>query len=300
MKLLRLLLVFLFVPVICHAQGNVLADMQGLSYEQSYIFEVEGYTIIIEKNNVALDNKGIKKIRKKYNLQDIEAEYRDSALSWQNYVIRSTSFEKSVPDVIKYQLCYLLPEKDDLMTVVLLESPNRKNEQLEKAFMKAFFDRDILKYVSNEWGVEKINFAGRNIPLGNICSWVSPFNVHCPSFGQISWSIFKDKESAEINNNAHLLLNKKSGMYKVLGEEEVDIIFEGILTKAKRLTYKIKRSKVLLGGRDRLAVYYVVQKVRGKYLSCILSHYIEDKNNYTLSPLLMEVMSLTEDVGKNK
>lgn len=269
--------------------------MQGLSDKGNYIFEIEGYTIIIEKNKTGFDDKGIKRIKKKYDLQDIVSEYKDTRFKWANYVIESTSFDKAVPEVINYQLCYLLPEDDNVTTVVLFESPNRRNKQIEEAFMDAFFKREVLKYVSNEWGVDKINFAGRNIPLGNVCSWVSPFNVHCPSFGQISWSIFRKKEDAEINNNAHLLLNKKSGMYRVQDEDEVDVIFEGVPTKAKRVVYRINRSKVLLGGRNQLAVYYIVPKIRGRYLSCVLSHYIEDKNNYRLSPLLEEVMSLTQN-----
>ncbi len=292
MKTLRILLLFFFVSIACQAQVNILSDMQGLSDEGNYIFEVEGYTIIIEKNKIALDDKGIKKIKKKYDLKDVVREYRDTTFKWTNYVIESTSYDKSVPEVINYQLCYLFPETDDVTTAVFFESLNRRNEDIEHAFINAFFSREVLKYASDEWGADKINFAGRNISLGDVCSWVSPFNVHCPSFGQISWSVFREREDAEINNDAHLLINKKSGMYKMQAEEDVDIIFEGIPTKAKRVIYKMNRSKVLLGGRNLLAVYYVVQKVRGRYLSSVLSHYIEDKSNYRLSPLLEEVMSL--------
>ncbi len=266
--------------------------MQGLSYKEGLIFEVEGYTIIIEKNKERLSEKGIKNIKKKYDLKQVTKEYSDSQIKWQNYVIEGKSYEKSVPDVVHYQLCYLFPETDQTMTVVLFESPSRKDTLVEKAFMVAFFNRQLSKYTADTWEADKINFAGRNIPLGNVCSWVSPCNVHCPAFGQISWSTFRNPEDAEVNNQAYYIINKKSGMYKQLREEDVDIVFEGTPTRAKRAIYKINRSKVLLGGRNELAVYYVVQKVRGKYISCVLSHYIEDKNNYRLAPLLEEVMKL--------
>lgn len=295
--IIRVLIVLLFVfqaSGAVLAQEGVLADMQGLSYEKGWVFELEGYTISVEKNKEKLNDKGIKRIKKKYDLNNVSSEYSDKKLKWENWVIESKSFEKNVPDVINYQTCYLLPESDDYMNVVSFESLNRRDTILEQTFLNAFFSRNLSQYVKDSWTAEEINFAGRRIPLGNICAWVAPYNVHCPSFGQISWSVFRNKEDAEINNYAHYLLNKKSGQYKVLDESDVDILFEGYQTQAKRLIYKINKSKALLGGRNELAVYYVVRKVRGKYISCVLSHYIEDRDNYRLPPLLEEVMSLPE------
>jgi len=292
MKAVFFIISFVFISLHAFSQKNLLNGMQGLSYEKGMIFEIEGYTINIEKNEASFDEKGFKKIKKRYELNNVSKEYRDSRWKWQNHAIESQKIEKSVPDVTTRQLCYLIPETDHTMTVVLFESLNRKDTLIEQTFMDAFFKRELSQYLSDNWEADKINFAGRTVPLGNICTWLSPFNVHCPSFGQISWSEFRTLEDAQINNEAHLLMNKYSGMYKTLGEEDVDILFEGYPNKAKRVIFQLKRSKVLLGGRNLLAVYYVVQRVRGKYLSCVLSHYVEDKNNYRLAPLLQEVMSL--------
>lgn len=291
-KYLFLYILYILFSLPTYSQENILSEMQGLSYKDGLIFEVEGYNIIIEKNEAKLDEKDIKKIKKKYELKEIVSESPDKNIKWQNYVIESKKYDKNVPEVIDYQLCYLIPETDNTMTVVLFESPNRKDTVVEQAFMNAFFNRQLNKYIIDSWSANEIDFAGRKIPLGDICSWISPYNVHCPSFGQISWSVFKTLEDARINNEAHLLTNNKSGMYKVLKQENVNIIFEGIPTECKRVIYKINKSKVLLGGRNELAVYYIVQKIRGKYISCVLSHYIEDKKNYRLAPLLEEVMSI--------
>ncbi|HCO67912.1 MAG TPA: hypothetical protein DIT04_09205 [Dysgonomonas sp.] len=275
------------------SQNNLLADMQGLTYEEGIIFEIEGYTIHIERNNISLNKKGIEKVKKKYDIKNVISEYRDTRWKWENYVIEAEKTDKKVPGLTTYQLSYLIPETDNITTVVYFESPNRKDTLIEQAFMNAFFTRQINRYVTDSWNAEEMDFAGRKIPLGNICAWISPYNVHCPSFGQISWSVFRTKEDAEINNYAMYLTNKYSDMHNVVSEEErVPVIFEGYPVNAKRVTYKLKRSKILLGGRNLQAVYYVVQKVRGKYMSCILSHYIEDKENYQLAPLLQEVMKL--------
>lgn len=295
-KINRKLILIIFILLNClnaQSQKSILEDMQGLSYEGGLIFEIEGYTIHVEKNNASLDKKGIDKIKKKYELKDVVSEYRDSKWKWENYVIEGKITDKKIPGVIKYQLCYLIPETDNTMTVVSFESPNRKDTLIEQSFMDAFFKRQIIQYVNDNWNAESIDFGGRKIPLGNICAWISPCNVHCPAFGQISWSLFRTREDAAINNNAILLLNKYSGTHTVVEEDDdVNIIFEGSPAKAKRIVYKLKRSKVLLGSRNLLAVYYVVQKVRGSYMSCVLSHYIEDKGNYRLAPLLEEVMKL--------
>lgn len=281
------------ISITAYSQNSILDEMQGLSYKDGLIFEVDGYNIIIEKNEAKLDNKGIKKIKKKYDLKDITSEYTDKNIKWQNYVIESSKYDRNVPEVIDYQTCYLIPETDNTMTIVLFESPNRKDTAVEHAFMDAFFNRKLNKYINDSWSATDIDFAGRKIKLGDICSWISPYNVHCPSFGQISWSTFRTQEDAEVNNRAHMLTNNKSGMYKVIKQEKVDITFEGIPTVCTRVIYKINKSKILLGGRNELAVYYIVQKVRGRYISCVLSHYIEDKNNYQLAPLLEEVMSIS-------
>jgi len=296
-----ILILFLFSTIFslsAQSQKNILEDMQGLSYEEGLVFEVEGYTIHVEKNKASLDKKGIDKIKKKYEIKDVLSEYRDNRWKWENYVIEGEDMDRKNPKVFTRKLCYLIPETDNMMTVVSFESPNRKDTLMEQAFMEAFFNRQINEYLNDSWNAEEINFAGRKIPLGNICAWISPCNVHCPAFGQISWSLFRTKEDAEINNNALFLINKYSGTHNVISEEnDINVIFEGSPAKAKRIIYKLKRSKILLGGRNLLAVYYLVQKVRGKYMSCILSHYIEDKDNYRLAPLLEEVMTLNNELN---
>ncbi|MNY42069.1 hypothetical protein D3C86_1769290 [compost metagenome] len=78
-------------------------------------------------------------------------------------------------------------------------------------------------------------------------------------------------------------------------ESEVTVIFEGQEVKAmKRIM--VANPPGALGGSNVVIVYYVVAKVRGRYVSCTLSHYTDDvgvKQN-KLPPLLAEVMQLKE------
>jgi hypothetical protein len=49
-----------------------------------------------------------------------------------------------------------------------------------------------------------------------------------------------------------------------------------------------------MGGSNVLVVYYVTGKVRGKFVTCVLSHYEDDKGANKLPPLLSEVLELVQ------
>lgn len=284
---------FFYQPVF--SQENVLKDMQGLSLKGDMIFELKGYVITVGKEKGSLDNKkDIDKIKKNYNIKNATKEYKDPNIKWQHLVIESTTSVKGVPEAQGFEKCYLLPESDDRMMVVFMQSANGRDEAIENAFMDALFSRELTQYTADNWTASTIDFAGREIQLGDMCSWVSPQNVHCAAFGQMSWSVFDSQEKALINTKILEALNENSGKYKIEKEEDVRVVFEGELTDARRITYKIKGSKLLLGGRNQIAVYYITQKVRGKYVSCMLTNYIEIKDNYELPMLLQEVMRFAE------
>lgn len=73
--------------------------------------------------------------------------------------------------------------------------------------------------------------------------------------------------------------------------------FEGKPAVARRIVIKPEKSVAEFITRTPsriLVVYYVIQEVRGAYVSCILSHYVDNEEDYKLSPLLQEVMSITD------
>lgn len=272
-------------------QNEILDKMQGLSLDGDMVFSIEGYMMTIQREKGSINKNGIQKIKKKYKLNNIVSEYRDQSIKWENWVIENKTFVKSLPEVEGFQKCYLIPQSDDRMMFVTMHSASGRDTVLENAFMDAVFSRQLAQYTTDSWVAEKIDFAGREIALGDVCQWVSPHNVHCASFGQMAWSIFKTEKEALLSTQIQIANNNTSGRYKIIKEEDIDLIFEGIPTKAKRITYKINTSKLLSGGRNVIAVYYITQKVRGQFLSCVLTQYIEVKNDYSLPMLLQEVMS---------
>jgi hypothetical protein len=93
----------------------------------------------------------------------------------------------------------------------------------------------------------------------------------------------------------NLTKTRKSG--KVISEEMVDVIFEDVPTKAKKVIYDITGiTSVLTGisGGKSLTVYYVAENVRGKNVSCVMSFWNNDEINpeTKLPPLLEKLMKL--------
>lgn len=295
MKKIRYIIIFLLFGLLTlNAQNSFLDNIQGLKSEDNIIYEIAGYTITSVKNKASFNEKGFKKMYKKYGIKNIISEYVDENLNLRNKVVEATLTDKNFPGIL-YQLCYFLPETEKEMTVLLFQSVQR-DPDLEESFLDAYFNHNKLnQYTSNNWIAEKIDFLGRQIDLGKQCRWMSPHNVQCSGLGQMNWSVFKKREEAEADNNTYIKREKNS-MYKIIREDIVNILFEGVPTSAKRVVYKIRMPKILLGGSNILIGYYVVEKIRDKYVSCVLSHYGKNENDMDLSPLLREVMSLKSEI----
>ncbi|HCO67911.1 MAG TPA: hypothetical protein DIT04_09200 [Dysgonomonas sp.] len=299
MRVLPIFILFLYISLPAFSQDNLLKNMQGLSQNGNQIYEISGYTITVVKNKAKFKEKDINKLKKKYGLKNITSEYSDETLGCENLVIEGTTIiEKDYPNVKAHQLCYILPYNEKELMVILFQTTGQRNDQLEQEFLKSYFDKELSQYVTdtNNWTAGRIDFVGRTIELGPACHWMSPHNVQCSGLGQMSWSTFDTLEDAQLNNNTYLSKRElEGGHFKVVSENDVNIEFEGIPTMAKRMVYKIKAPKFLIGGRNILITYYVVQKVRNTFVSCVLSHYANEEDDYELAPLLKEVISISNN-----
>ena len=144
--------------------------------------------------------------------------------------------------------------------------------------------------------INSIDFAGRKIELGSSCNWTNINTVQCPYYGEMNWSVHRTSESAinSIENQFNVTKSKKGG--KVLSEQDVDVIFEGTDTKAKKVIYDFTGLKSLLlgiSGGKTLTIYYVACKVRENYVSCCMSFWNNDTISESgLALLLEKVMTL--------
>jgi hypothetical protein len=144
--------------------------------------------------------------------------------------------------------------------------------------------------------IDSINFAGRKIKLGNNCNWTNVNTVQCPYYGEMNWSVHKDLKDAKNSVEQQLAITKSRKNGKVISEETVEVEFEGSDTQAKKVIYDFTGMTSLLvgmSGGKTLTIYYVVTKVRGNYVSCVMSFWNNDTiTENGLAPLLEEVMKL--------
>ena len=265
--------------------------LQGLQGKNGDLyFEMSGYDIhVFSYKGKVNSSKNIAKVKKKYKIQNIQAEYSDDQIGVQNTIIEYQSFFVKNPEVIPNEVFFLLQKTENEMTIIHFRTLNQRDIILEQDFVKAYLKDSLTDYISKDWNnVEAVSFAGKTMQLGNACGWRSPHNLYCKG-GQISWSEFASYEAADLDLDARIAANNNLDN-SILSEEDIDILFDGIPTIAYRVAYLPKKGYY----RTPLIVYYVVTELRGHYISCIMSNYGYNRNDYELSPLLEQFMSIPE------
>jgi len=98
----------------------------------------------------------------------------------------------------------------------------------------------------------------------------------------MNWSVHYSLEDAKesVENQLEMTKSRKSG--KILSEEIVDVEFENVPTKAKKVIYDFTGLTGALAGMSggkTLTIYYVAEKVRENYMSCVMSFWNNDEIN---------------------
>jgi hypothetical protein len=271
--------------------GQVFSNTHGIKQEGTTFYEVEGYSIFIHSHKASFDDKGFNKIKKKYSIDKDILPIVDSAFQTGKVLVKTESRTKKVTETGVY---YLFPQGQNGIKVIGLQTTNKRDEELEKFFVKSILDNSIPNSVYTSMVVDSINFAGRFIVLGPACHWMGTHNIQCPNLGQMNWAEFRSIDKAKEMVEAQFDITANKAIGEVLQQDTIDIIFEGTDTKALKTKYKIKIPQLIMGGSNILIIYYVATEVRGKYVACVLSHYTDDVNAKKLPPLLNEVMKLKE------
>lgn len=271
--------------------GEVFSNMHGIRQEGTTFYEVEGYTIFVQSHKASFDDKGFKKIKKKYSINKEISPVIDTAFQKARVFVKTQVRTKNVTES---GVIYLFPQGPSEIKVIGLQTTLRRDEALENFFLKSILENSIPNSVYTSMEVDGIRLAGRFIELGPGCYWMSTHNVQCPNLGQMNWSEFRniDKAKEMVDVQSDITASKSIG--QLLEQDTIKVIFEGNETQALRMKYKIKVPQVIMGGTNILIIYYVVAEVRGKYVACVLSHYDDEIGRNTLPPLLKEVMSLRE------
>lgn len=271
--------------------GQVFSNTHGIKQEGTTFYEVEGYSIFVHSHKASFDEKGFNKIKKKYSINKEISPVNDTTFQTGKVLVKTYNRTKLVTESDVY---YLFPQGQSEIKVIGLQTTNKRDEELEKFFVRSILDNSIPNSVYSSMVVDSINFAGRFIVLGPACHWMGTHNIQCPNLGQMNWAEFRSIDKAKEMVNAQFDITANKAIGEVLQQDTINIIFEGSESKALKTKYKIQIPQLIMGGSNILIIYYVATEVRGKYVACVLSHYTDDVNAKTLPPLLNEVMKLKE------
>jgi hypothetical protein len=294
MKKIALLFLFVSTAFSAVASDYDFSALQGLKKKNGDIwFEISGYDIYAtSKKGKLSDAKKIAALKKKYKIKHIRAEFSDSLLEIPNKIIELQSIWEGNPNIVQaHEVYYILQHAENELVILSFWTLNQRDLSLEQAFVKAFFNKTLDNFISNDWTGKSIIFVGRTISsLGNACGWRSPHNFLCKG-GQISWSEFSSADAANLDLENRIIADNFED-YAILSNEYIDVIFENIPTVAYRVAYKQQDKPQENIYYLPLIVYYISQEVRGRYISCIMSNYGANRNDYRLASLLQNFMSI--------
>ncbi|NQY30404.1 MAG: hypothetical protein HRT69_13135 [Flavobacteriaceae bacterium] len=296
-KLFTILLLFILSSTLAQDE-NIFERLQAIKNNGLTFYNIDGYNITSQTLNHPFSEKGLKKTYRKYSIKKDVKKTKDELLPFNNYY--AIKNDKITDRLIQHNSYYFI-ENYGLITIIQFSSINKSDKEFERLLVNHIIKRTIPKENFASMTIDSINFAGREIQLGNNCNWTNVNTIQCPYLGEMNWSIHKDLDDAKstVEHQFEITKSRKSG--KVISEETVDIEFEGKETKAKKIIYDFTGVTSLLAsmsGGQTLTIYYVATEVRDNYVSCVLSFWNNDTiTENGLAPLLEKVMSIKKTNG---
>ncbi len=278
-------------------QNEELFDrLRAIHNSGTTFYNVDGIDFTSQNISSEFNDKNLKKAYRKNRIKKKDVIESDKQLNFENYkVVKREEFEN---DLVSVSVNYFVKNNDNRISIIWFGYYNSDNPEFERKMIDLILADKIPKTCFSSIKTDNINFAGREIELGGNCNWMNINNIQCPYYGQMNWSVHKTKESADLLIQNQLKATKIKNGGKVISEKDVGIIFEDVPTKAKKVYYDftgVTSILVSMSGGKNLTIYYISEKVRDNYISCVLSFWNNDNINPSgLPPLLEEVMSISE------
>lgn len=290
MKFLKF--IFLLVFSLSFSQtNNIFERLSALENGGKIWYNIDGYSVTSEIFNNNFDEKGLKKVFRKHNISENDAKKKDENIKFNNYFVSKTQTFEGITQNNNF---YFIENQDKTTTVIWFIKTGKTDKETEELLVNAIIENKIPKENFVQMKISSINFAGRNIELGNSCYWTFLNTIQCPYLGEMNWSIHRTLYDAKQSVENQLLLTKSRKMGKIISEEILDVDFEGVSTKAKKTVFEFNAVASALAGGKSLTIYYVAENIRGKNVSCVMSFWNNDQINLEsrLPPLVEKLMKL--------
>ena len=251
-------------------------------------YAIDGYIITNEDLKLPFDEKGFKKAYRKLkiNAQDAQSNPR---IHTDNYLVNRDKEEY-------VESLYFVKSPANTISLVWFSKLRDREVEVEESLVNLIVENKIPQELFAPTDARSIDFAGRKIPMLDDCYFTGINIVQCPYNGEMNWGVYRTLEDAQQAVAEQFAVNKQRKMFKPIEEEEVEVLFEEIPTKAKRVVFDIKGVASALAGMSgakTLTVYYVAQVVRNRPIACVMSFWNNDNIKNTGLPLLLSrVMQL--------
>lgn len=273
---------------------DVFKRLNGIKNQEFYFYNIDGYEISSLKMSGKFTKKNIQKKYKKLEIREDELIHSDSAMDLQNYYVHKSDTVQE--DIVLNTSYYFIKTKEDEISAITFVSYNEVDIEFEKQFVRLVLNDKIPNDIYSSITTDSVNFGGRKLYLGSNCRWMNINNIQCSGYGQINWSVYKDKETSERDLETQRQVNLARSHGKVVSDEIVDVTFEEVDTKARKIIFDftgVTSALVGVTGGKTLTIYFISAPVRGNYISCVMSFWNNDMiNPGGLAPLLEEVMQL--------
>jgi hypothetical protein len=269
-------------PIFCFGQQPNYQNFHAIRQEQIDFLEGEGCQIFIEKSNLPFNGRGLYYIKKKYSIVGNE-QHNDSIDSLP--CIKLVTIDSENYPFGTY-VHYILPNQTGGTTVIGFGWQIARRIDFEESLVYDFIKNKIPPSIYTNQELDTVDFVGRKLKVYSECRWMSPHNIQCPYMGQMNWSIFDNESKAKEYQEGKLKINTNIDFASTLSEKWIELKIEGVKTRAFMRTVKINVPQLKEEGSDILITYYVVAKIRGKFIACVLSHYSDDINAENVPPFL--------------
>ncbi len=251
-------------------------------------YAIDGYIITNEDLKLPFDEKGFKKAYRKLKINAQDAQH-NPRIHTDNYLVNRDKEEY-------VESLYFVKSPANTISLVWFSKLRDREVEVEESLVNLIVENKIPQELFAPTDARSIDFAGRKIPMLDDCYFTGINIVQCPYNGEMNWGVYRTLEDAQQAVADQFAANKQRKMLKPIEEEEVEVLFEEVPTKAKRVVFDIKGVASALAGMSgakTLTVYYVAQVVRNRPIACVMSFWNNDNIKNTGLPLLLSrVMQL--------
>lgn len=273
---------------------DIFSRINGIQNQDFRFYNMDGYEITSLKMKGKFTKKNIRKKYKKLKIKEDELIHSDPVIKLENYCVHKS--EQAKNDIAFYLSYYFIKTKENEISAITFSSHHQPDIEFERQIVQIILEDGFPNEIYSAMSTDSVNFGGRKLYLGGACRWMSINNIQCSGYGQLNWSVCKDKATADmiLENQRQINLSQSHG--KVISDEMVDVVFEDLETKARKIIYDftgITSALVSMSGGKTLTIYFVSAPVRGNHISCVMSFWNNDAiTENGLAPLLEEVMML--------